>query len=281
LNIAALQAISLAHGIAERSASQGGFVPFTEHLVQRPLALLGRFVNFSNFNLEDQIAEHLKTFGLRMLAVAAGWVGNVFAFVVDIVLALIACYFLLRDGDRILKKTTAMLPVSEDHAVRLIQTLKNTIVANVQGVFAVGAAQGIATGIALAVLGVRPATLLGIIAALCSVIPVVGTGLVWGPAAIYLIATGSPVRGIILLGIGLGVVGMLDNIVRPLVVGTRVQANAFVLLLAMLGGVQAFGFLGIFIGPLVAAMLVAIGTMLSEEIADSRRERSQEVTASR
>jgi predicted PurR-regulated permease PerM len=216
-----------------------------------------------------------------MLAAAAGWVGNVFAFAVDIVLALIACYFLLRNGDRILKKTTAMLPVSEDHASRLVQTLKNTIVANVQGVFAVGAAQGIATGIALAVLGVRPATLLGIVAALCSVIPVVGTGLVWGPAAIYLIATGSPVRGIILLGIGIGVVSMLDNIVRPLVVGTRVQANAFVLLLAMLGGVQTFGFLGIFIGPLVAAMLVATGTMLSEEVADSRRERSQEVTASR
>jgi predicted PurR-regulated permease PerM len=281
LNIAAFQAISLAHNIAERSASQGGFVPFAQHLLQRPMELLARFVNLSNFNLQDQIAEHLKSFGLRLLPAAASWVGNVFGAVVDTILALIACYFLLRDGDEILKKTTRMLPISDDHAMRLVQTLKNTIVANVQGVFAVGAAQGIVTGIALAVLGVRPATLLGIVAALCSIIPVIGTGLVWGPAAIYLIATGHPVRGIVLLGIGAGVVSMLDNVIRPLVVGTRVQANAFVLMLAMLGGAQAFGFLGIFVGPLVAAMIVAVGTMLSEEVGDSRREESQEVSASR
>jgi predicted PurR-regulated permease PerM len=279
LNIAAFQSISLAHNIAERSASQGGFVPFLAHLLERPFALLGRFVNLTNFDLQQQIADGLKTFGVRLLPTAATWVGNVFGIVVDIVLSLIACYFLLRDSDIILNKTTHILPLSDDHSARLVLTLKNTIVANVQGVFAVGAAQGIVTGIALAALGIRPATLLGILAALCSVIPVIGTGLVWGPAAIYLMATGSVVRGIVLLGIGFGVVAMLDNIIRPLVVGTRVQANRFILMLTILGGVQAFGFLGIFIGPLVAAMLVAVGTMLSEEIAHSRGEQVQEASA--
>jgi predicted PurR-regulated permease PerM len=278
LNIAAIQALSLAHSIAEQSASQGGFVPFVAHFLERPISLLGRFVDLSTFNLEEQVANNLKSFGLKLLPTAASWVGNIFGAIANTVLALIACHFLLRDGDYIVKKTVDILPISSDHAVRLVQTLKNTILANVQGVFAVGTAQGLVTGAALAILGVSPATLLGILAALCSIIPVIGTGLVWGPAAIYLIATGSPIRGIILLGIGFGVISMLDNIIRPLVVGTRVQANAFVLMLAMLGGVQAFGFLGLFIGPVVIAMLMAVGTMLSEEIADSRRENSQEVT---
>jgi predicted PurR-regulated permease PerM len=278
LNIAAIQTISLAHGIAEKSASQGGFVPFIAHLLNRPFALLGRFVDLSNFNLQEQIANNLKSFGLKLLPTAASWVGNLFGVIANIVLALIACYFLLRDGDNIVKKTMDLLPITNDHAVRLVQTIRNTILANVQGVFAVGTAQGLVTGVALAILGVSPATLLGILAAFCSIIPVVGTGLVWGPAAIYLIATGSPVRGIILLCIGVGVVSMLDNVIRPLIVGTRVQANAFVLMLAMLGGAQAFGFLGLFIGPVVTALLIAVGAMLSEEVADIRRENSQEAS---
>lgn len=270
LNVAAVQAVSLAHGIAEKSASQGGLVPFASHLMERPLQLLSRFVDLSTFNLNEQLADHLKTFAVKLLPTAAGWVGNVFGAIVNTVLALIACYFLLRDSEIIVNKALSLLPVSEAQAHQLVDTLKNTIVANVQGVFAVGAAQGIATGIALAILGVEPATLLGIGAAFCSIIPVFGTGLVWGPAAIYLIATGHLVRGLILIGIGVGLISMLDNVVRPLVVGTRVQANAFVIMLAMLGGVQAFGFLGIFIGPIVTAMVVAVSTMLSEEVEAAR-----------
>jgi len=279
LNIAAIQAIALAHNIAERSASQGGFVPYIAHILQRPFEFLGRFVNLSGFDLQEQIAEHLQTFGVKFLPTAASWLGNLFGAVANTVLALIACYFLLRDGDRIIARVTELIPVTEDHSGRLMRTLKNTIVANVQGVFAVGAAQGAVTGIALAILGVAPATLLGILAALCSIIPVVGTGLVWGPAAIYLVATGHVVKGVVLLGIGIGVVSMLDNIIRPLVVGTRVQANAFVLMLAMLGGVNAFGFLGLFVGPVVTAMLIAIATMLKEVSADSQKQDTQHASA--
>lgn len=276
LNIAAVQATSVAHGVAQRSASSGGFVPFVAHLLDKPMQILGRFVDVSSFNAEEQVSENAKSFGMKLLPAAATWVGNMFAVIASVILALITCYFLLRDGERIVTKTISILPISDDHSSRLLQVLKNTIVANVQGVFAVGAAQGLATGLALAIMGVSPATLLGILAAFCSIIPIVGTGLIWGPAAIYLIATGHLIKGVVLIGIGAGVISMLDNIIRPLIVSSRVQANALVLMLAMLGGVQAFGFLGIFIGPVVVAMLMAAGTMLSEELADSRLEYSQE-----
>jgi predicted PurR-regulated permease PerM len=275
LNIAAIQAVSLAHGIAAKSASQGGFVPYLAKLLQHPFEILGRFVDLSNFNLEDQLAEHLQTFGLKLLPTAASWVGNIFGALANTVLALIACYFLLRDGTYLTQKVIELLPITDEHAAHLVLTLKNTILANVQGVFAVGAVQGAVTGIALAILGVGPATLLGILAALCSIVPFVGTGLVWAPAAIYLISTGHLVKGIVLLGIGVGVISMLDNVIRPLVVGTRVQANAFVLMLAMLGGVAAFGFLGLFIGPVVTAMLIAVGKMLREEVAASQQHESE------
>ncbi len=272
LNVAAIQAVALAHGLAQKSAMQGGFVPFLASLVHKPLEFLGRFVDVTSFNVEEQISEYMKTIGMKIFPTAAAWVGNIFALLANVVLALITCYFLLRDGDKLVRKTTEMLPISDSHSIRLLQTLKNTIIANVQGVFAVGAAQGIATGLALAIMGVSPATLLGILAAFCSIVPVVGTGLVWFPAAMYLIAAGHVWKGIALLGLGAGVISMLDNIIRPLIVSSRVQANGLVLMLSMLGGVQAFGFVGLFVGPVVVALLMAAWTMLREEVADVRRQ---------
>ncbi len=277
LNIAAIQAAALAHGIVERSAVEGGFIPFLVHLLDKPIAFLGRFVDVSGFNLQEQIGQNARSFGVKLLPTAASWVANIFGVVANTVLALIACYFLLRDSERILHKIGEILPISDEHADRLIATVKNTIVANVQGVFAVGAAQGLATGIALFAVGVSPAVLLGIVAALCSIVPLVGTGLVWGPAAIYLLATGHVLKGIVLIGIGAGGISMLDNIIRPLVVSTRMQANGLVLMLSMLGGVQAFGFLGLFVGPTVVALVLAVGTMLTEEVKVSR---SQEAASS-
>ncbi len=269
LDVAATQAISIGKAIAERSASEGGFVPFVAQVLDRPMQFLGRYIDLSGVDIQDQLAEKMRDIGLKLLPTAATVVGNLAGFIAGTVLAIITSYFLLRDGDRIVESAVRLLPLSNDHAIRLLDTLKNTIVANVQGVFAVGAAQGVATGLCLAALGISPATLLGIFAAVSSIIPVVGPGLVWVPAAVYLLATGKIVKGLILLGLGAGVISMLDNIIRPLVVGNKMRANPLVLMLAMLGGVQTFGFLGLFIGPVVVAMIIASGKMLSEEITEA------------
>jgi predicted PurR-regulated permease PerM len=269
LDIAAVQAAAISKGVAERSASEGGFVPFLAQVLDRPLQFLGRYVDLSGFDVQDQLGTRMKEIGVKLLPTAATVVGNLAGFLAGTALAIITCYFFLREGDRLVSNAIRFLPLNEHHASQLLETLKNTIVANVQGVFAVGAAQGLATGLALVILGVSPATLLGILAAFCSVIPVVGAGLVWGPAAIYLIATGKIAKGLVLLALGGGVISMLDNVIRPLVVSNKMQANPLVLMLAMLGGVQTFGFLGLFVGPVVVAMVLAIGRMLSQEIVAS------------
>ena len=114
LNIAAVQAASVAHGVAERSASSGGFVPFVAHLLDKPMQILGRFVDVSNFNAEEQVSENAKSFGLKLLPTAATWVGNIFAVIASVILALLTCYFLLRDGERIVARTIAILPISDE-----------------------------------------------------------------------------------------------------------------------------------------------------------------------
>jgi len=278
LNIAAAQASAVAHEIAARSAQEGGFMRFLVHLTDKPMHFVGRFVDVSSVDPERQINEHMKSFAAKLLPTAASWVGDIVSLVASTFLALLAMYFLLRDSESILESVMEVLPLGEDYSKRLLSTLKNAIVANVHGVFAVGAAQGTATGIALFALGVSPAVLLGMVAALCSVVPVVGTGLVWGPAAIYLMATGHMVKGIVLLAIGGGVISMLDNVIRPLVVSNAVQANGLVLMLSMLGGVAAFGFLGLFVGPVLIALVAATSSMLKEQLRQEQPLASLEVS---
>jgi len=280
LNIAAVQASAVAHEIAVRSAQEGGFMRFLVHLTDKPMHFVGRFVDVSSIDPERQINEHMKSFGAKLLPTAASWVGDIVSLVASMFLALLAMYFLLRDSESILQSVMEVLPIGEDSAKRLLSTLKNAIVANVHGVFAVGAAQGVATGIALFAVGVSPAVLLGMVAALCSVVPVVGTGLVWGPAAIYLMATGHMVKGIVLLAIGGGVISTLDNVIRPLVVSNAVQANGLVLMLSMLGGVAAFGFLGLFVGPVLIALVIAVSSMLKEQLTEKQQLASSEVSTS-
>jgi predicted PurR-regulated permease PerM len=269
LHLAAGQAMEIARGIGERTVSEGGVVPFVTRYVDQAKLSFGKYVDLSNVDIQGQLQAKARGIGAQVLPTAGAVAGNVFSSILNLFLGLITVYVLLRDGDRIIGYTLSLLPLTEHQAKRLLQILKDNAVANVQGIFAVAAAQGLGTGLALAVLGVSPATLLGIAAAFCSLIPIFGTGLVWGPAAIYLFATGHVIKGLILLGLGAGAISQLDSVVRPLFVGKKMQANALVMMIAMLGGVKAYGFLGLFIGPVVVALIVALSHMLREEIGES------------
>ena len=269
LHLAAGQAMEIARGIEARRASEGGVVRFLASYADQAKLFVGRYVDLSNVDIQGQLQAKAKGIGAQVLPTAGTVAGNLFSSILNLFLGLITVYVLLRDGDRIIGYTLRLLPLTEHQAKRLLQILKDNAVANVQGIFAVAAAQGLGTGLALAVLGVSPATLLGIAAAFCSLIPIFGTGLVWGAAAIYLLATGHAIKGLILLGLGAGVISQLDSVVRPLFVGKKMQASALVMMIAMLGGVKAYGFLGLFIGPVVVALIVALSEMLHEEIGRS------------
>jgi len=121
---------------------------------------------------------------------------------------------------------------------------------------------------------VPSALLLGLTAAICSLIPIVGTTLVWVPAAIYLMVAGHLWKGICLILWGAVVVGTVDNVIRPLVIGSKVELHPLLLLFALLGGLQAFGFIGIFIGPVVISLIAALISMLREELTASSRSAS-------
>jgi predicted PurR-regulated permease PerM len=252
--------------LSDRSTQEGGPVAYLTHKQQTALQWLGKYVDVEVLHLESAMANLPGKVSRFLLAAGTGLIGVLAGFTGNAILTFLILFFVFRDGPTAIENVTSLLPLSRDQTVRLVTGIRDSIVANLYGILAVGLAQGLLTGAALAILRVPSALLLGLTAAVCSLIPIVGTTLVWLPAAIYLIATGHPLKGIILILWGALVVGTVDNIIRPLVIGSRVELHPLLLLFALLGGLQAFGFIGIFIGPLVISLIAALTIMVKEEL---------------
>lgn len=186
-------------------------------------------------------------------------VTNIAVFFVDFALSLFATFFLLRDADAIMRAIRRLLPMSPVAREVFIRRTGDLIAAGVTSSVIVAGLQGLLGGIAFALLGLSAPVFWGVVMGLACLLPF-GAGIVWLPAALYLMATGSMTRGLILIGLGVGVVSMVDNIVRPLLLSGRVQMNGLVILVSLLGGLNVFGLLGIVLGPLVVVTAISLVT---------------------
>ena len=261
--------IKAARYFGDRSTEQGGAVAYLADKQQSALRWLAKYVNVEELPLEDAIANLPAQVSKVLLAVGTHLVGGLAGFAGDAILTFLILFFLFRDATAAIQSVTSVLPLTRDQAAHLLVGIRDSIVANLYGILAVGLAQGLLTGAALAVLRVSSALLLGLATAFCSLIPIVGTALVWLPTSIYLMATGHLWKGIILIVWGTAVVGTIDNIIRPLVIGRRVELHPLLLLFALLGGLQVFGFIGIFVGPVVISIIAALINLLREELSES------------
>jgi len=258
--------IKAARYFGDRSTQEGGAVAYLGEKQQSALRWLGKYVDLEQLHMEETLSNLPGQVSKVLLAAGSHLVGGLAGFAGDAVLTFLVLFFLFRDGNATIDNVISILPLSRDQALRLLRGIRDSVVANLYGILAVGLAQGLLTGIALAILRVPSALLLGVATAVCSLIPLVGTMLVWLPAAIYLIATGHLWKGIFLILWGAVVVGTIDNIIRPLVIGSRVELHPLLLLFSLLGGLQVFGFIGIFIGPVVISVIAALITLLREEL---------------
>jgi len=269
--------IKAARYVSDRSSQEGGAVAYLSHKQEAVLNWLGKYVDVEELRLQDTLANLPRQISRVLLAAGTGLAGGLAGFAGNAVLTFLILFFVFRDGQAAVENVTSVLPLSRKQARSLLRRIHDSVVANLYGIVAVGVAQGLLTGTGLAILGVRSALLLGMAAAFCSLIPLVGTMLVWLPTAIYLMAMGHLWKGIILILWGALVVGLVDNIVRPLILSGKVELHPVILLFALLGGVQVFGFIGIFIGPLVVSLIAAVIGMLREEGAMASRDAAPDV----
>lgn len=180
---------------------------------------------------------------------------------VGLVVALYVAFFLLRDGPRLSREVWAAVPLREHDKQALRKRLAAVVRATVKGNFVVAAIQGALGGVALAVLGIPGAVLWGTVMAALSLLPAVGAALVWGPIALYLAATGAPGQALGLALFGVFVIGLVDNLLRPRLVGGDTKLPDWLVLVTTIGGIALMGINGFVVGPLVAALFITLWSL--------------------
>ena len=254
--------------LGERSAQQGGWNPYAMHIVDRLVSWAGQYLDLKSLDLRGALLRWLEQISRFLFSWGAHILSNIISFFGEAVIAFVTLFFLFREGGSIALRAASFLPLRADQVDRLFTGISNSIVANVYGCLAVGVAQGTFLTLSFWVLGLPSPVLWGLVTALFSLIPIVGSAAVWGPAVIVLMIAGHSWKGLILLGWGAAVVGQIDSLVRPYVISERAKMHTLLVFFALLGGVETFGVMGLFIGPVVLAVTLVVLEMLREENLD-------------
>jgi predicted PurR-regulated permease PerM len=224
--------------------------------------------------LGRRVGELLSSSSQFITTTLLGFGQNTLNFVVSFFIMLYVLFFLLRDGTTLSRQVAQAVPLRRVQTEELLRQFAAVVRATVKGNVAVALIQGGLGGIAFWYLGVPGAVLWGAFMALLSLLPAIGAALVWGPVALYKMFTGDIASGIGLVVWGTLVIGLVDNIVRPMLVGRETRLPDYVVLVATVGGIGLFGLNGFVIGPVIAAMFIACWDLLQQvrqETPDSPR----------
>jgi predicted PurR-regulated permease PerM len=209
--------------------------------------------------------------GSQLIAARTLSIGlSAFDFVIGLGVMLYLLFFLFRDGTGLLDRVKTAMPLRPAQKTILLSRTALVIRATVKGNISVAAVQGILGGLAFWVLGIPAPLLWTVVMAFLSLLPAIGAAIVWAPVAIYLLATGSVWEGVFLFIYGIVVIGLVDNLLRPFLVGKTTNLPDYVILISTLGGIEVFGLNGFVVGPLIAALFMVIWEIFrkSERAAD-------------
>ncbi|PSQ95473.1 MAG: AI-2E family transporter [Bacteroidetes bacterium SW_9_63_38] len=195
-------------------------------------------------------------------------------------LMLYLLFFFLRDGRILLNTIVSALPIGDARERRLLHKFAEVSRATIKGTIVIGVVQGGIGGLLFWALGIDGAVLWGVVMGLLSLLPAVGAAVVWIPAAAFLMVSGAPVKGLILLLGGSTLIGLADNVIRPLLVGRDTGMPDYLILVSTLGGLTLFGLSGVVIGPVLAALFVTVWEMFADEYADVANDSGREAPLS-
>ncbi len=224
----------------------------------RFLRWLGQYVNVEQWRSQDFVVERLKGMGGAIAGRTLDFVGGVAGAVVQIFFAIFTMYYLFRDGDRIVNALPDVLPLRREQSEKIFARTREVISASVYGVLVIATIQGTLGGLMFWILGLPSPLVWAVVMTLLSMIPMAGSFLVWGPAAIFLALSGFWVKAIILTAWGALVIGTVDNFLRPKLVGEKTKLHELFIFFSVLGGLKVFGILGIVLGPVVLAITLAL-----------------------
>lgn len=246
--------------------------------IKEALKWIGQYVDLSQFNSQQFIAERLKSFGGAIAGRTLGLVGGVVGMVIEVFFVIFTMYYFFRDGERMREAVYNILPLDDRRAHQIIDRTQEVISASVYGVLVIALIQGTLGGLAFWALGLPSALLWGVVMVFLSMIPMAGAFIVWVPAAIYLAITGEWGKAIILAVWGALVIGSVDNFLRPKLVGEKTRLHELLIFFSVLGGLQVFGVIGLVLGPVVVAITIALLDVLRQADDSARGEPPDEDT---
>jgi predicted PurR-regulated permease PerM len=233
------------------------FLRIVHSLPQWMVNLLERFELTDLASLQVKLSEGAAQVSQTVARQAINIGGKTFDFLVGLFVMLYLLFFLLRDGQSLAVRVKHAFPLGSKYKQRLFNNFTTVIRATVKGNVLVAVAQGALGGLIFWFLGVEGPLLWAVVMAFLSLLPAVGAAIVWAPVAIYFLITGAIWQGVVLIAFGVIVIGLVDNVLRPVLVGKDTKMPDYLVLLSTIGGMALFGLNGFVIGPVVAALFLA------------------------
>ena len=239
---------------------------YLSDVVEKFVAFVSGYVPATAADLHAALAGQAEKVLSSALTVTARTLGSLTSLLVNAFISLFILYFLFRDGRSLLRRLAVLLPMEHEQVNRLYDTVRDTLNAVVYGTLVIAAVQGALTGVAFWLIGIASPALWGVVTALCALLPIIGTGFVLTPAIVILVLGGHWIKGLLLAAWALAAVHPVDNLLRPYLIGEKTKLSTLYVFFALLGGFEAFGGLGLFAGPLILAVTIALFTFLREEL---------------
>ena len=230
-----------------------------ESLINDLLAWAGLSITQLTEKADDFLLAASKVFYESVSTISA----NVINFFISLFLFIYLTFFFLKDGEKIVKSCMDAFPMKNEDESYLLNEFQKTTRATIKGTIVVALAQGFLGYMTLLLLGVEGALIWGAVMALLSIIPAVGTILVWLPIALVLFLNGQIMEASILIFSGIFIIGMIDNLLRPILIGKETKIPDYLILLTTIGGISIFGITGFIIGPIIASLFISIWSLSS------------------
>ncbi|PKR88344.1 AI-2E family transporter [Pleomorphomonas diazotrophica] len=222
--------------------------------------------------VQDRLSGALTVASQYVAAQVVGISQSTVAFFISLALMLYLAFFLIRDGDRLFLRVRKAVPLNPAYKRALFAKFTTVVRATVKGVVLIAALQGLLGGLIFWFLGVHAPLLWGVLMMALSLLPAIGAAAVWVPVAIYLFATGAIWKAVVLILFGALVIGLVDNLLRPRLVGKDLRLPDYVVLISTLGGLAVFGLDGFVVGPAIAALFIAVWNIFPEAQSDDEAE---------
>ncbi len=268
----AREAQGLYHALSASSQSQGGWNAYLSNALERPLGWLSQTTGMAVPNLRDALMEKLRGAGDAAIAQIGALFSNVTSTVTQSAITFFALFFFFQAVVHLQASAVRWIPLPEHRVTELIRVTADSIRANVNGILVVAAAQGALLGIGFAIVGLPRFWLWSVVGTFCSLVPIVGTALIWVPAVIFLALSGAWIRALILLGWCAVIIGFRDNILRPWVLRGSMTMNTLLVVLSIFGGIEYFGIAGLIAGPVVFSVTAALLRILREMLEEDQNQ---------